>query len=403
MELNDRVALFRDMVSSCYNLYLWTYDCAMHLLESNCPEQDASHTLLMLSLDRPEFLTELASAGTPLLVSNRMDMMWLIQPYIEEKELLRVYVLGPFFIDDVSTQTVEALLIQHGLPAALREKMHLYLHGLPIIAWSRMQEYAIMLHRCVMDAQIMMSDLRFYKKAQEPVPASKKDGELLEEPMVHGTYRAEQEMLRMVREGDMRLIEFVEQVALVGNMGKLSNGDPIRQLKNATLVCTTLFSRAAIEGGLDPELSYTLTDRYFQAVEACKSYSEISEVTRAMQADFVQRVHRYKMSQYSHAVQQCCDHISLHLEEEITLEELAKLTGYATYYLSKKFKKETGCTPVDYIRRQRLERAAWLLRTTREDVQTISERLQFGTQSYFSDSFRKEYGITPTEYRQQNT
>lgn len=403
MELKDRITLFRDMVRSCYNLYLWTYDCAMHLQESNCPEEASSHTLLMVSVDDRDFLTALASANTPLLVSNQMEMMWLIQPYMEEKELLQIYVLGPFFTDDISTQNLETLLIQHHLSPAFREKMHLFLHSLPIIAWSRVQEYAIMLHRCVIDARIAISDLRFYKKAEEPVSASKRGSEPLEQPIAHGTYRVEQEMLRMVREGDMRLIEYIEQAALVGNIGKLSNGDPIRQLKNATLVCTTLFSRAAIDGGLEPELSYTLTDRYFQAVEACKTYSEITEITRAMQADFVQRVHHYKMSKYSHAVQQCCDHISLHLEDEITLEELAKLTGYATYYLSKKFKKETGSIPADYIRRQRLDRAAWLLRTTHEDVQTISERLQFGTQSYFSDSFRKEYGMTPTEYRQQNT
>ena len=161
MKLNDRVALFRDMVSSCYNLYLWTYDCAMHLQESNCPEQDASHTLLMVSLDRPEFLADLASANTPVLVNNQIDMMWLIQPYMENKELLRVYVLGPFFISDVSTQNVEAMLIGHGLPYALREKMHSYLHGLPIIAWSRIQEYAIMLYRCVMDGCIVTSDPRY--------------------------------------------------------------------------------------------------------------------------------------------------------------------------------------------------------------------------------------------------
>lgn len=403
MELKDRITLFRDMVRSCYNLYLWTYDCAMHLQESNCPEEASSHTLLMVSVDDRDFLTALASANTPLLVSNQMEMMWLIQPYMEEKELLQIYVQGPFFTDDISTQNLETLLIQHHLSPAFREKMHLFLHSLPIIAWSRVQEYAIMLHRCVIDARIAISDLRFYKKAEEPVSASRHGSEPLEQPIAHGTYRVEQEMLRMVREGDMRLIEYIEQAALVGNIGKLSNGDPIRQLKNATLVCTTLFSRAAIDGGLEPELSYTLTDRYFQAVEACKTYSEITEITRAMQADFVQRVHHYKMSKYSHAVQQCCDHISLHLEDEITLEELAKLTGYATYYLSKKFKKETGSIPADYIRRQRLARAAWLLRTTHEDVQTISERLQFGTQSYFSDSFRKEYGMTPTEYRQQNT
>lgn len=399
MQMDDRVALFRDMVSCCHNLYLWTYDCAMHLLDSNCPEQTPMHNLLRMSIGEGDFLGALAEREAPMLITNAMDMVWLATPLTESGELVRVYVLGPLFLDDMSTQEVEAQLVQHGMPQALREEMLRFLRTLPIISWSRVQEYGIMFQCCVTGDRISVSDLRFYNhtpsaSGKEPMPINQD---------VHGTYQAEQEMLRMVREGDLRLKEHLDLMAVTGSVGKLSNGDPMRQAKNTVLVCTTLFSRAAIEGGLDPELSYTLTDRYFQAVEASRTYPELYEVTSAMQTDFVQRVHRYRMSQYSHAIQLCCDYISLHLEEEITLEQLAVQTGYAAYYLSKKFKKETGKTPADYIRQQRLERAAYLLRTTQEDVQTISIRLQFGSQSYFSESFRKEYGMTPTEYRQNNT
>lgn len=76
--------------------------------------------------------------------------------------------------------------------------------------------------------------------------------------------------------------------------------------------------------------------------------------------------------------------------------------AYAEYYLSRKFKKETGSTPAEYIRRKRLERAALLLRTTKEDVQNIGDRLLFGSHSYFSDSFKKQYGVSPSEFRNQN-
>lgn len=402
MEINERIALFQNMIGCCHDLFLWDYDCAMHLLTSNCPEQEAMRNLLQLSINGSDFGRELIMQDTPMLISNEIGMMWLAVPRFEAKELVRNYILGPFFTDNISTQSVEALLVQHGMSQVLREKMMRLMRSLPVISWSRVQEYAIMLYHCVTGERITASDLRFYTKS-EVFPAQASPGQPDERLDVHGTYQAEQEMLRMVREGDMRIEEYIDRMALTGSIGKLSNGDPMRQVKNSILVCTILFSRAAIEGGLDPELSYTLTDRYFQAVEACKTYPELNEIARTMQGDFVQRVHRYRMSQYSHAIQQCCDYISLHLEEEITLEQLAKLTGYATYYLSKKFKKEVGTIPADYIRRQRLDRAAFLLRTTHEDVQTISIQLQFGSQSYFSESFRKEYGMTPTEYRQKNT
>lgn len=402
MEIDTRIILFRDMVSCCHDLYLWDYDCAMHLLTSNCPEEDSMRNLLQLSIERDNFGCELIKLDTPILITNSINMMWLAVPRFDGKEIVRNYLLGPFFTDSISTQGIEYLFVQHGMPQDLREKMMRFIHLLPVISWTRVMEYAIMLYHCVTGGRISASDLRFYAK-DEPLPAQVPDSRSVEQADVHGTYRAEQEMLQMIRKGDLRLGKYMDRISLTGKLGKLSNGDPIRQVKNSILVMTTLFSRAAIEGGLDPELSLTLTDRYFQAVEACTTYPELNEISNAIQNDFVQRVHRYRTSHYSHAIQQCFDYISLHLEEKITLDQLAKLTGYAAYYLSKKFKKEVGCVPADYIRRQRLDQAAFLLRTTHEDVQTISIQLQFGSQSYFSESFRREYGMTPTEYRQKNT
>ena len=120
-----------------------------------------------------------------------------------------------------------------------------------------------------------------------------------------------------------------------------------------------------------------------------------------MQADFIGRVHRCRTSHLSRPVQACCEYIGLHLEDKLTLEHLAQQVGYTEYYLSKKFKREVGLTPNEYIRKARLERAALLLRTTQEDVQEISERLQFCSQSYFADHFRRLFSVSPTEYRQQ--
>ena len=158
--------------------------------------------------------------------------------------------------------------------------------------------------------------------------------------------------------------------------------------------------RTAVDHPLtNTELSLTLTDHYFQSMEACNTISEITEITRIMQSDFVQRVHRCRTEKMSKPVRTCCDYISLHLEEEISLSDLAEQTGYGDYYISKKFKKETGQTPADYIRKKRLERAALLLRTTQEDIQDISDRFLFGTHSYFSDSFKKQFGVSPSEYR----
>lgn len=399
METETRLSLFRDMISCCHNLYLWTYDSAFHLITSNCPEQTIIDNLFVMNRSRDDFIRQIAEQDTPVIYTNEMGLMWVMTPYFLDNELLRFYILGPFFVDDIPPKSLEAQLNKHNLSVPLRQEFMLFLHKLPVISLSRIFEYAIMLYFCITEKKITVSALRYHENTR------KINGEFIQRESMdaHGTYKGEQEMLRMVREGDLNYQSHMNKMSITGHLGKLSNGDPLRQMKNAVLVCITLFSRAAIEGGLTPEVSYTLTDHYFQSVEACTAITDLVEIAHTMQDDFIQRVHRCRTSSLSQPVRACCEYISLHLEDRLSLSMLARQTGYTENYLSKKFKRETSLTPNEYIRRQRLEQAAFLLRTTQDDVQNISERLQFCSQSYFADHLRRYFGVTPTEYRKQET
>lgn len=399
MDIETNLTLFRDMIRLCHDLYLWTYDSGFHLISSNCPEQVTVNVLFMMSRRQEEFDKQITASNTPIIFTNEIGLMWVMVPQFEEEEFLRLYVLGPFFVDDTPPKSLESELSRHGLSAPLRQEFLNFLCKLPIISLSRIFEYAIMLHFCVTGEKITVSDLRYCESEQHTTEAFTQR-ELAD---AHGTYKDEQEMLRMVREGNLNYQAHMNRMSVTGHLGKLSNGDPMRQMKNAVLVCITLFSRAAIEGGLTPEVSYSLTDRYFQSVEACATISDLVEIAHTMQADFIQRVHRCRTSHLSPPICACCEYIGFHLEDKLTLEQLAQQVGYTEYYLSKKFKREVGLTPSEYIRKERLERAALLLRTTQEDVQEISERLQFCSQSYFADNFRRLFGCSPTEYRQKKS
>ena len=195
---------------------------------------------------------------------------------------------------------------------------------LPIISLNRIFEYAVMLHFCVTGEKITISDLRYYENTQQSAGLYIQR----EMPDAHGTYEGEQEMLRMVREGDLNYQAHMDKLSVTGHLGKLSNGNPLRQMKNTVLVCITLFSRAAIEGGLTPEVSYTLTDYYFQSVEACSAITDLVEIAHTMQADFIGRVHRCRTGNLSRPIRDCCEYISLHLEDKLTLAALAQQTGY---------------------------------------------------------------------------
>lgn len=393
-EIEARVELFSNMLLCCHDLYVWQYDSGWHLIRSNCPHEAAVNNLFaMLRGDNP--LREADGNDTPVLMSNEIGMLWVLQPRFEGGELIRSYVLGPLFLDTVSPNNLDAQLARRGMTAALREQARQFTRGVPVISLNRVFEYAIMLHHCVTGGHIGVNDLRYDDsrlKGTAPEPE--------ENIGAHGTFEAEQEMVRIVREGDIANFRaHMDRISVTGRMGKLSRDDPLRQMKNAVITCLVLFSRAAMEGGLDPEVSYSLSDRYFQSIEACRSVPDLVEIALPMQEDYVRRVHQCRTGGLSQPIRALCDYIDLHLEEPLNLASLARQSGYAEYYLSRKFKKETGLAPSDYIRQKRLERAAHLLKTTQEDIREIGARLQFCSQSHFSDSFRKRYGVTPSVYR----
>jgi len=395
LHIEQRLSLFRDMIGCCHNLYLWTYNAQMELLESNCPEESILNELFVLSKQLDELPQILINRNHPALMSNDLGLMWITSPAIIENELQHIYVLGPFFLYDVSVSQIEAEMNRRKLMPELKKFVMDFIRSLPVISLNRTLEYAQMLHFCITGTKIFAADIPFLDNH----PDTPTEAEL---STIHGTYQAEREMIRLVREGDLDYKKHMTVIASTGRVGNIADGTALRQLKNMLIVNITLFSRAAMEGGLPPETGYTLSDRYLQAVEKSNSMQSLTEINATMQEDFIQRVHQYRQNKdLSKPIRSCVEQLRSRMEENITLEDLAKEFGYSTYYLSKKFKAETGQTFKEYLRSIRLERAKFLLLNSDLSILEISEKLQFCSASYFSDSFRKTYGISPTVFREQ--
>ena len=98
--------------------------------------------------------------------------------------------------------------------------------------------------------------------------------------------------------------------------------------------------------------------------------------------------------------QQCVDYIEMHLDQKILAADLAKQVGYTEYYLTHKFKEETGLSVTNYTKFAKIERARVLLKSTDQTVQEIAEQLGFGTRNYFSRVFQEVAGKTPVEFRE---
>ncbi len=88
-----------------------------------------------------------------------------------------------------------------------------------------------------------------------------------------------------------------------------------------------------------------------------------------------------------------------HLDEEVTVEQLADLAHMSPRTFARRFQQETGTTPYRWILRQRVLLAQQLLETTDETVDAIAGRTGFGAAAALRHHFVRALGVTPNAYR----
>lgn len=183
--------------------------------------------------------------------------------------------------------------------------------------------------------------------------------------------------------------------------GKLSR-DPLTDRKYHLIITVAFITRYVIEGGMDMETAYSLSDIYINQVDKCTCVDEVDLIHRNLIDDYIERMRVIsKKGLYSKPVTLCLDHITKNLHGKITLEELAQVSGLSAPYLSKLFHSETGMTVSHYISEKRTEAAENLLKFSEYSNIEISNYLGFSSESHFIQTFKKNTGYTPKEYRKK--
>lgn len=109
-----------------------------------------------------------------------------------------------------------------------------------------------------------------------------------------------------------------------------------------------------------------------------------------------QEEHRGLRKQQLNQLREYCE---ANLENKITLDELANLTGFTRFQFIRRFQKQTGIAPHAWLLRLRLERACTSLNSSHTSITDIAADVGFYDQSHFNRAFKNAYQIAPSRYR----
>lgn len=271
---------------------------------------------------------------------------------------------------------------------------------IPMVNLYQLKSLLCLLVRLAHEAEITAENILFIDNTVSNA-ANLNDAlfELREDAEFHVPMDYEVGVCSAIEAGDTELLQRRMLTPSQGKIGRMSSS-PLQQQKYAFISFATLLTRAAIRGGLSAETAFNLSDVYCQRMDVQTEIPPVEQLSLTMAMDFCHRVADEKKSgAQSAVVKECIAYISVHLHEGLTVEELSQHCNLCSRSLSIKFKAEMGMGIPEYIHREKLREAKYLLTSTDYSLADIAGFLNYPTQSYFTQIFKRYERTTPQQYR----
>lgn len=217
----------------------------------------------------------------------------------------------------------------------------------------------------------------------------------------HLEYEKEMIFYKTVQKGDIEKIRKLILPLQDEKLGKLSKNS-LQNLKYHLVIMIAMITRFCIEGGMNPESAYTLSDIYIQQVDEITNKNELNFIHEKIILDYTKKMAEIDQSHgLSKKIVKTIDYIYDNIQSKISLSDIATGIDINSNYLCELFKKETGLTINNFIKKKKIEAAEKLLMYENISVSELADIFGFASASHFIGTFKKEKGFTPMEYKKR--
>ena len=316
-------------------------------------------------------------------------------------------IFGPLNSVPYNTSDLRYLYRDYTISSESYSRFNLFLRQIPCLSPASFLKKCLFINYCLHEEILTVENLAVTDQAISD-SISITDSSFLEDTYQtkeneqhNQSYAIEEQFLRLVRMGDcngLKNFAFNDSNFHTGITGSTA----LRQLKNNIIITTTLCTRAAIEGGLDYDTAYQLSDYFIQTSERLTNFDQLSELLEKVSNTFAEKVAHAKTPVSSDGcIQKAIRYIQQNTNQHLTVGDVANYVGFSKSYFSAYFKKTLGFSVSAFILRCKLEEGKELLQYTDKSISTISTFLCFSSQSHFHTAFKKQFGVTPSEYRKK--
>ncbi len=154
----------------------------------------------------------------------------------------------------------------------------------------------------------------------------------------------------------------------------------------------------------EPKIQHIFSELYDTPEEGRIAYYRLKTAELMLFLHDRQKTMRQAGSLYhskgvSQRIQEMEGRLTEDLRTHISIADLAKTYQIGVSTFKKYFRDLYGESPYAYLKRRRMEEAAFLLSNTKQEIAQIAQSVGYQNASKFSAAFRDIYGLSPTEYR----
>lgn len=387
--------------SFCQTLYNCTY----------LPIHYYKNGKLELILPNTGFSFDLAAPHLAELLSKQQAVSYLITReshyfgLVQDSSKCQCILIGPVISIQPSPASIRNIMKEYGISLEQKEQLTRLYEFTPMFSFHQFCHFLALFYQVLAGEEIDIEACLNMQSMEESSPIASlhtaRSYDTKEAEDFHNTYHYEQMYLTHIRNGNTEQLKAFFSNSFSIRAGLVAD-NPLRQARNILIVAATLATRSAIEGGLDIESAYQLSDIYIQESEKLQSADALYQLQYNMLLDFTNRVAQAQLpSDTTRDIYKCIQYIKQHTNQAISVSDVADYVGKSRSHISRCFKKELGFQMNEFIMRCKLEEAKSLLSYTDKSISEISSYLCFSSQAYFQNVFKKKYGITPNEYRRQ--
>lgn len=328
------LAALNHYLATQFHTIIRIYDRKRHLLRLYTKRIDLKDSFFEGKVE--DFLLNTASEDTPLIIS-----VGSAAAYGTAVTSDSVYIIGPVCLTD-------CMELLHTMPD-IAYPAELNCHFFPCKLINFLNSLLLLhnlFHEVPLPRQAVMEANNITSQLEDAIHS--RYSELLftnrEYSSHHNPYDQEQRELLSIETGNLEQLKQSWEEEYSGSYGIISK-DSARNGKYLAIIVVALATRAAIRGGVLPEVAMSLGDIYMQQIDETRNLFDLGNITKTAEyalAQLVAQNNPYTVSsenlQENPTIERCKNYIFTHLHNKLTVKEIADYLHMHPNYLSSSFK-----------------------------------------------------------------